>query len=228
MKPWFGLILVTSTFLLATPAPSAWSAPGGRDESGPGLARSFQLGDLGDLLGLGGGGLGSLGDLLGLGGDSLGGLLGGILGGLGGRDDRSPYGYSDDYDGYEYDSPYRRPRSRSRDRDRGLDQIFGRLDLGGNGFVERPELRRFARRGRAPRGHRPPSTASTAIATAASPGTSSPVCSAGGAARVGDRPLRRVPPQGGWTALERRLSPPITPWLSPPALTPGAPASQHC
>jgi EF hand domain-containing protein len=144
MKRWIGLVLIAGTFLVGTveqPTPAVAAS----------AARSFGLGDLGGLGDLlGSGGLGSLGDLLGLGGDSdaLGGILGDVLGGLGRRDD---YGYSDRYDDeyddrYRGEDRYRRPRYRRGDRDRVRDRLFGRLDLGANGFVERPELSRFARR----------------------------------------------------------------------------------
>jgi hypothetical protein len=150
MKRWRELVLIAGACVVALTAQPA-PASAQRAAAGSGLARSFSLGDLGglgDLLGLGGGGLGSLGDLLGLGGDSdaLGGVLGDVLGGFGGRND---YGYSDRYsDRYEEDEypRYRRSRSRRMDRGQARDRLFGRLDLGGNGFVERNELSRFARR----------------------------------------------------------------------------------
>jgi hypothetical protein len=151
MRRWTGLILIAGVVVAAMTARPALAADRGRGGDFSRVARPFRLGDLadlGDLLGLGGSGLGSLADLLGLGGDSdaLGGILGDVIGGLGGRRDRYDDRYSGGYDAEDYDYEYRRPRSRRGDRDRTLDRIFGRLDLGGNGFVEPREVSRFARR----------------------------------------------------------------------------------
>jgi hypothetical protein len=132
--------LVTSIWV----SPPAQAASSGRSQALNGAARSFQLGDLAslaDLLGLGGGGLGSLGDLLGLGGDSgaLGGILGDILGGLGGG--LGGYSGRDPYEG-----DWLRQPSRQRFRQSAQSRLFSRFDRGGNGFLERPELNRYARR----------------------------------------------------------------------------------